>query len=67
MRDWKEELRRQIDRACEEIRATAFDVISAPGLITGATIEIVLDPDTTEAVRYRIETLPAALLKGRQP
>lgn len=58
---WKDRLRAQIERAAEEVRTAAFDVITASPLIAAATITIRLDPDTFETVNYDIDVLPRGL------
>ena len=62
MRDWKQALRHQIDRAADEIKAGAYDAIAASPLIRGARITIVLDPDAEAVISYDIDVYPRSLL-----
>ena len=62
MKNWKEELKRQIDASADEVKASAFDAITASDKIcTSTRIVIELVPDSVPVVRYEVDCVPRSL------
>ncbi len=52
MADWKERIRHQINQSADEIKASAFDTLTASPLIKAAKITILLDPEKAPEIHY---------------
>lgn len=69
--DWKQKIRKDIDDAAEEIKASAFEtIIAADKLIEsphGVRIVVELSDDGAPIVRYEINTIPRGLLQNLRP
>ena len=63
MTDWKEILRGQINQAADEIKAGAFDTLTASPLIKSAKITILIDPDSNVEIHYDIDVYPRSILE----
>lgn len=63
MTDWKEILRGQINQAADEIKAGAFDTLTASPLIKSAKITILIDPDSNVEINYDINVYPRSILE----
>ena len=69
--DWKPRIRKDIDAAAEEIKASAFEtIIAAEKLIEsphGVRIVVELSDDAAPTVRYEINTIPRGLFQNLRP
>ena len=69
--DWKPKIRKDIDAAAEEIKASAFEtIIAAEKLIEsphGVRIVVELSDDAAPTVRYEINTIPRGLFQNLRP
>ena len=69
--DWKPKIRKDIDEAAEEIKASAFEtIIAADKLIEsphGVRIVVELSDDCAPIVRYEINPFPRGLLPNLRP
>ena len=63
MADWKERIRHQINQSADEIKASAFDTLTASPLIKTAKITILLDPEKAPEIQYDIDVYPRSILK----
>lgn len=59
MDNWKEKLKKQIDMAADEIKASAYAMLmAAESPIIDAKITIQLDPRKAATIHYDIDRLP---------
>lgn len=69
--DWRPKIRKDIDEAAEEIKASAFEtIIAAEKLIEsphGVRIVVELSDDAAPIVRYEINTIPRGLFPNLRP
>ncbi len=61
VKDWKETLREQIDRAADEIKASAFDTFTAAEYVSGAQITIDFDLDCMAKINYSVDVFSRRL------